>query len=192
MLTLADGTQVSSGDRIITRANDRRLGSAAPTGSRTATAGTSRRVTPTAPCACVHDHLGTTITLPAGYVTEHVQLGYATTVHGAQGVTAGTCHAVLTGDEDRQLLYVALSRGRPPTTSTSTSPRDGDPHNLIRPEALFPPTALDLITGILRRDGTPTSAATTLREQTDPTSCSRIAARYHDAVTAGAENLLGP
>ncbi len=52
------------------------------------------------------------ITLPRDYVAAHVQLGYATTVHGAQGVTADTCHSVSTGDETRQQLYVALTRGR--------------------------------------------------------------------------------
>lgn len=29
------------------------------------------------------------------YVQQHVTLGYATTVHSAQGVTADSCHAVL-------------------------------------------------------------------------------------------------
>ena len=31
------------------------------------------------------------VELPADYVAEHVQLGYATTVHGAQGMTTDTC-----------------------------------------------------------------------------------------------------
>ena len=52
------------------------------------------------------------ITLPAGYVAEHVALGYAATVHAAQGITADTCHTVATGEESRQLLYVAMTRGR--------------------------------------------------------------------------------
>ena len=46
---------------------------------------------------------------------------------------------------------------------------------------------------MLRRDGSPVSATTTLREQTNPHQLlGDMAARYHDAVTAGAENLIGP
>ena len=141
----------------------------------------------------VHDQLGKTITLPADYVSNTVQLGYATTVHGAQGITTGTCHVVLTGDEDRNLLYVALSRGKFANHLYLNVASDGDPHNLIRPEALIPPTALDRIAEMLRRDGSPVSATTTLREQTNPHQLlGDMAARYHDAVTAGAENLIGP
>jgi hypothetical protein len=41
-----------------------------------------------------------------------VQLGYASTIHGAQGATVDTTHTVVAGTESRQALYVALSRGR--------------------------------------------------------------------------------
>ena len=140
----------------------------------------------------VHDQLNKAITLPADYVSKTVQLGYATTVHGAQGITTGTCHVVLTGDEDRNLLYVALSRGKFANHLYLNVASDGDPHNLIRPDALIPPTALDRIAEMLRRDGSPVSATTALREQTNPHQLlGDLAARYHDAVTAGAENLIG-
>jgi hypothetical protein len=36
---------------------------------------------------------GRTVTLPAHYVQTSVELGYASTVHTAQGVTADTMHA---------------------------------------------------------------------------------------------------
>jgi ATP-dependent exoDNAse (exonuclease V) alpha subunit len=54
----------------------------------------------------------TAAVFPADYVREHVTLGYATTVHAAQGVTADTTHAVLGNTASRNLLYVAMSRGR--------------------------------------------------------------------------------
>ena len=89
---------------------------------------------------------------------------------------------VLTGEEDRNLLYVALSRGRYANHLYLAVASDGDPHNLIRPEALIPPTALDQLAEMLRRDGSPVSATTTLREQTDPHQLlGDLAARYHDA-----------
>ena len=46
------------------------------------------------------------------YVREHITHGYAVTVHGAQGVTADTTHAVLGENTTRPMLYVAMTRGR--------------------------------------------------------------------------------
>ncbi len=48
----------------------------------------------------------------ADYLREHVSLGYAITVHAAQGVTADTSHAVFGETAGRALAYVGLSRGR--------------------------------------------------------------------------------
>jgi len=192
VLTLADGTKVSEGDRIITRDNDRRLRISRTNWVKNGDRWHVKKVDADGSLHVVHDQLGKTVTLPADYVSKTVQLGYATTVHGAQGITTGTCHVVLTGDEDRNLLYVALSRGKFANHLYLNVASDGDPHNLIRPEALIPPTALDRIAELLRRDGSPVSATTTLREQTNPHQLlGDMAARYHDAVTAGAENLIG-
>jgi len=193
VLTLADGTKVSEGDRIITRENDRHLRISRTNWVKNGDRWHVTKVNTDGSLRVVHDQLGKTITLPADYVSQTVQLGYATTVHGAQGITTGTCHVVLTGDEDRNLLYVALSRGKFANHLYLNVASDGDPHNLIRPEALIPPTALDRIAEMLRRDGSPVSATTTLREQTNPHQLlGDMAARYHDAVTAGAENLIAP
>ena len=46
------------------------------------------------------------------YLREHVTLGYAVTVHAAQGVTTDTAHAVIGEGASRAMAYVALSRGR--------------------------------------------------------------------------------
>jgi len=193
VLTLADGTKVSAGDRIITRENDRRLSISRTNWVKNGDRWHVKEVNADGSLTVVHDQLGNTITLPADYVSKTVQLGYATTVHGAQGITTGTCHVVLTGDEDRNLLYVALSRGKFANHLYLNVAGDGDPHNLIRPEALIPPTAFDRIAQMLRRDGSLVSATTTLRDQTNPHQLlGDMAARYHDAVSAGAENLIGP
>jgi hypothetical protein len=45
----------------------------------------------------VHVGTGRHVTLPAAYVAESSELGYASTVHGAQGVTTDTAHTVATG-----------------------------------------------------------------------------------------------
>jgi conjugative relaxase-like TrwC/TraI family protein len=46
------------------------------------------------------------------YVRNHITLGYAATVHSAQGVTADTTHAVIGETTSRAVAYVAMSRGR--------------------------------------------------------------------------------
>lgn len=59
-----------------------------------------------------HVEHGGTITLPAEYVRENVELGYALTVHRAQGATVDTAHALVDSRTDRAGAYVGLSRGR--------------------------------------------------------------------------------
>ena len=46
------------------------------------------------------------------YVREHVTLGYASTVHSKQGVTADRSHAILGEGATRSMAYVAMTRGR--------------------------------------------------------------------------------
>jgi ATP-dependent exoDNAse (exonuclease V) alpha subunit len=46
------------------------------------------------------------------YLTEHVTLGYAATVHSAQGVTADSSYAILGEGASRAMAYVAMTRGR--------------------------------------------------------------------------------
>jgi hypothetical protein len=55
------------------------------------------------------------------YVREHITHGYAVTVHCAQGVTTDTTHAILGETTTRQMLYVALTRGRHTNPPTSTN-----------------------------------------------------------------------
>ena len=57
------------------------------------------------------------IALPAAYVAEHVTLGYASTVHAAQGRTVDTAHAVVGAGLDASGTYVALTRGRDRNTA---------------------------------------------------------------------------
>jgi hypothetical protein len=50
--------------------------------------------------------------LPPQYVAEHVALGYASTVHAAQGRTVDVCYTVAGAGTPRDSLYVSMSRGR--------------------------------------------------------------------------------
>ena len=69
---------------------------------------------------------------------------------------------------------------------------DGDAHSLIRPEAIIPPTATDLLERILARDEDNTSATTTARTLADPTHrLVDAVARYSDALGYAAEQTAG-
>ena len=52
------------------------------------------------------------MTLPADYVAEHVELGWAVTGYGNQGDTVDIGIAVLEPTTSRNHTYVALTRGR--------------------------------------------------------------------------------
>jgi hypothetical protein len=139
-----------------------------------------------------HSLNGRTVRLPAVYVAESVKLGYATTVHTAQGLTADTMHGLATGEESRQQLYTMLTRGRIANHVYMQVVGDGDPHSLIRPETVHPLTATELLERILARDGALRSATTLQRGQHDPAvRLGDAAARYVDALHVSAEDLAG-
>lgn len=50
--------------------------------------------------------------LGGDYLREHVQHGYAVTLHSSQGVTANTSYPIVRATTDRNTLYVGLTRGR--------------------------------------------------------------------------------
>ena len=158
---LCDGTAASIGDTIVTRRNERRLALTATDWVKNGDRWTVTAVYPDGSLRARHHQLRRSIVLPTEYVRDHVQLGYAATVHAAQGQTTDTCHTVVSGEESRQLLYVALSRGRSANHLYLATADDGDPHNLVRREALLPPTAIDVLTTILQRDGSQHSATST-------------------------------
>jgi ATP-dependent exoDNAse (exonuclease V) alpha subunit len=45
-------------------------------------------------------------------VSQHVTLGYALTIHSAQGSTVDTCYSVISHRTSASALYVAMTRGR--------------------------------------------------------------------------------
>jgi hypothetical protein len=67
------------------------------------------------------------------YLRAHVHLGYAVTVHSAQGVTADTSHAVLGEYTGRALLYVVMTRGRHNNTAHLYERTGGD-HEYGQPQ----------------------------------------------------------
>jgi len=190
---LVDGNAASVGDLIITRRNDRRLRITATDWVKNGDRWTILNLTRTGGLTVRHTRNGRTVTLPAAYVQTSVELGYATTVHTAQGVTADTMRGVVTGEESRQQLYTMLTRGRTANHIYLAVLGDGDPHTVLQPENLHPRTATELLEQILARDTAPDSATTLQREQQNPPArLGAATARYLDALHVAAEHLAGP
>jgi hypothetical protein len=190
---LADGNRASVGDLIITRRNDRRLRVSATDWVKNGDRWTVLDLAGAGGVKVRQVRNGRIVTLPADYVGSSVELGYATTVHAAQGVTADTMHGVVTGKESRQQLYTMLTRGRADIHLYVSVVGDGDPHAVLHPHNIHLRTATELLEQILGRDGRPRSASTQLREQQDPAvRLAAAAARYLDALHLAAEHLAGP
>jgi conjugative relaxase-like TrwC/TraI family protein len=119
-MTVARGQQVAVGDVIISRRNDPTLAFHHSTpnseslpsvrnGNRWRVAGidTKRNL-----LGAERLDDGARVLFDQDYFREHLSLGYAVTVHSAQGVTADASFAVLSNTTSRNLLYVAMTRGR--------------------------------------------------------------------------------
>jgi conjugative relaxase-like TrwC/TraI family protein len=190
---LADGNQASVGDVIITRTNDRRLRLTATDWVKNGDRWTITRVGGRGDLIVRHNRSRLTARLPAEYVRASTGLGYAITIHGAQGVSADTMHGLVTGQESRQHLYTMVTRGRAANHLYLQVVGDGDPHTLIRPDTVAPRTPTELLEQILARDDSPTSATTLLRQLSDPAARLFDAVqRYTDGLKVAADQLVGP
>ncbi|MBI5028418.1 MAG: AAA family ATPase, partial [Actinobacteria bacterium] len=189
---LADGNQASAGDTIITRTNNRKLRVSPTDWVKNGDRWTIIDVDPQRGIHARHTQSGRHVQLPLDYVVESVELGYATTTHTAQGVTADTMHGMLAGNESRQQAYTMLTRGREANHAYLVVVGDGDPHTLIHPETINPLTPTDILERILARDESPVSATPALRDAANPARhLGEAAARYTDAVTFATAQLVG-
>ena len=194
-VVLSDGLVCSAGDTVISRQNDRIIPIGTSDWVKNGDRWTVDAVLESGALEVTHLRTKRHITLPASYVRDNVELGYACTIHAAQGVTADTCHTVAIGDESRQLFYVAMTRGRGGNHVylVTAGDGDGDPHAIITRDALLPPTAVDILIRILARDAAPVSATSSAQELLDPNQTLQHAADlYFDALTVAAAVTLGP
>jgi hypothetical protein len=178
---------------IITRANDRRLRLSATDWVKNGDRWTITHVDRSGGLTVRHSRSQLKCQLPEDYVTTSTGLGYATTIHSAQGVSDDTMHGLLTGQESRQQLYTMLSRGRHGNHLYLQVVGDGDPHSIIRPDTISPRTPTETLQQILGRDETPVSASTVLRELNNPAArLFQAVQRYTDGLHVAAEQLVGP
>jgi hypothetical protein len=127
---------------------------------------------------------GGSVVLPAAYVAEHLDLGYAVTGRGAQGVTVDTTHAVITPETTRENLYVALTRGRESNIAYVVTDRPdelhGQPHDGEQTS-----TAVAVLTDVLQHIGAEPSAHEAIAtEQGTWTSIAQLAAEYETIAAA--------
>jgi len=112
-VALHNSSRAHVGDTIVTRKNARRL--VVNSGQDFVKNGDLWRVTDLhndGRITAQHTGHGGKVTLPASYVEQSVELGYAATIHRAQGSTVDTAHALVDASTDRAGAYVALTRGR--------------------------------------------------------------------------------
>ena len=189
-VTIADGARASPGDLIVCTRNDHSVEAGEP--GRTLANGDLLRIE-----AVTRRGLLVRRALDADPRTgqrrwtdrhflydshEDAELGYAVTDHAAQGRTVHTGLAVITGTEDRQHAYVALTRGtdvnlayvftavpqdRRPGPRPAPGPRTGPLRPPRRPDPAARPgpqrrgQALGVLAEVLDRDGQQLSATQT-------------------------------
>ncbi|VXB44766.1 MobF family relaxase [Nocardioides sp. AX2bis] len=108
-LITSAGEPIGLGDHITTRRNDRNLGVANRDCWTVAGIGDDGGL-------LVRGRRGERI-LPAPYVRQHVELAYATTVHGAQGETVDHAHLLVGEATGAAAAYVGMTRGRRTNTA---------------------------------------------------------------------------
>ena len=177
---LRDDAAASVGDMVITRKNDRRLRS----GRDWVRNGARWKVVAVRSDGSLRvrniDRAGIRpIYLPAEYVAENVDLGYAVTAYRAQGITTDTAHAVIEPGTTRENLYVAMTRGRASNRAYVVVSRPDDNHSARHPGEKADATARDILVGVLGHVGAELSARETLAaEQQLSGSIAQLAAEY--------------
>ncbi|GIL37577.1 MobF family relaxase [Phycicoccus sp. DTK01] len=191
-IPLADGAHGHVGDVVITRRNARRLALSSTDWVKNGDRWTIEAIAHDGSITVRHIRSHHQVTLPPAYVHDSVELGYAATTHAAQGLSVDTVHGLATGTESRQQLYTLLTRGADANHLYLQLAGDGDPHGTIRPDAIHPPTATEVLESILARDDAPRSATTLRRVAAAPSTQLHAAVRrYTDALHVAASHHLG-
>lgn len=184
---LGDGAEAGVGDVVLTRHNDRRL----LAGRRFVKNGDRWQVVIAhgdgSLTVRAEARRGAPVRLPAWYVAEHVELGYALTVHRAQGATVNRAHALVDSTRmTREALYVAMTRGRASNTAyVALDALDLEQHQQP-PE---PRTARSVLAGVLAHVGAEPSAHETITAEQDTwAGITQLAAEYATIATAAVQD----
>lgn len=108
---LADGTYAFAGDQIATRRNDPELESTTGATVRNRHTWTVAAVHRDGSLTVEHPEWGAVV-LPAAYAADYVELGWAVTEYGTQGITTDHGVCVVEPTSTRAGVYVGMTRGR--------------------------------------------------------------------------------
>ncbi len=162
---------VSTSDHIVTLQNDRRIatsrGDFVRNGSRWLVVGTS---SDGSLYVSSLDYAGRA-TLPAEYVREHVALGYALTVHKAQGKTEERAALLVDEHMSAAQLYVGMSRGREENRAFVICSEDDPDEHAPRPQQ----DAYDVLQSVMRRGDGNESAHDVMRRNQDALTPAELA-----------------
>ncbi|HEY3408918.1 MAG TPA: MobF family relaxase [Propionicimonas sp.] len=190
-VALADGNRASDADLIITRRNNRQLRTGRNQWVKNGDRWQVTAVHRDGSIDARHLSGQRSVHLPPDYVEAWCELGYATTIHTAQGVTADTCHGLVTGSETRQQLYTMATRGRQANHLHIQTTGDGQPDPLDL-DSLVDQSVTEILERVLAHDEQAVSATTARRQAADPAiQLAPAVARYTDALGVAAEQVLG-
>ena len=183
---LHDGTRAANGDIVITRRNDRRLRAGRGwvcNGDRWTVRDV--RADGSVIVQRAGAKFGATVVLPADYVAEHLELGYAVTSYRAQGITTDTAHVLVDSAMTRENLYVAMTRGRDANIAYVAVDRPDTAHDIPRPGDNDAATGRSVLYGVLQHVGAEFSAhEVTVAEQETWGSIAQLAAEYETIAAA--------
>ena len=179
-VALHNSSRAHLGDTIVTRKNARRL--IVNSGQDFVKNGDLWRVTDLhddGRITAQHIQHGGKVTLPAHYVEQSVELGYASTIHRAQGSTVDTAHALVDASTDRAGAYVALTRGRE-NNQLYVALADGEKRDDV----------LDRITGAYERDLTVHESVDQLRAE--HRNIASLIAQHEDISELAVQKVMEP
>ena len=179
-VVLHNSSRAHVGDTIVTRQNARRL--IVNSGQDFVKNGDLWRVTglhDDGRITAQHIQHGGKVTLPAHYVEQSVELGYASTIHRAQGSTVDTAHALVDAATDRAGAYVALTRGRE-NNALYVALADGEKRDDV----------LDRITGAYERDLTVHESVDQLRAE--HRNLATLIAQHEDISELAVQKVMEP
>lgn len=183
---LASGEPASVGDLVITRRNDRRVRSLRGVWVRN---GDRWRIDDVGKDGSLvvrrQNGRAATLVLPAAYVAEHVDLGYAITAHRAQGLTVDRAHVLVSARTTKENMYVSLTRGRESNHAYVALDQPDETH--AAPPFDDDLTARTVLYGVLQHSSIELSAHQTITAEQDAWgSIAQLAAEY-DTIAAAAQ-----
>lgn len=189
---LHDDTTAGAGDLIVTRQNDSTLRLSRTDHVWNRDRWLLRNVNPDGSLDVTSLRSGRLITLPSEYVEEHVELGYASTIAGSQGMTVWGGHTIFDGTENRNSGYVPLSRGMA-ENHIYVLMDSGDPEGNVHEASTYELTPTEILEQILDRDGEELSATGAFVQAQNPfEQLGHDAAAFAHALPLAARTILGP